>query len=75
MYSKLIVQTLLQVDVFDKHGLKLGLSLKLGLRVVHQDAVTDFVYSDELDDVVKSSNNNELKNGFKKALSVLNERS
>ena len=59
------------VQLFDKRGLKLGLSLKLGLRVVHQDAVTDFVFSDELAGVVNSSNNHELKNGFNKALMYL----
>ena len=61
--------TQVRVKLFNKSGLKGRLTL------VDQDAVTKFVYSDELDGVVKSSNNNELKNGFKKALSVLNERS
>ena len=61
--------THVRVKLFNKSGLKGRLTL------VDQDAVTDFEYSDELDDVVKSSNNNELKNGFKKALSVLNKRS
>ena len=45
---------------------------KEGLRgkliFVDQDDVTEFVYSDELASVVNSSNNNELKNAFKKAL-------
>ena len=61
--------TQVRVKLFNKSGLKGKLTL------VDQDAITDFVYSKELADVVKSSNNNELKTGFKKALSVLNERS
>ena len=41
--------------------------LKGKLIFVDEDDVTEFVYSDELASVVNSSNNNELKNAFKKA--------
>ena len=56
--------TKVQVQLFNKEG------LKGKLISVDQVDVTEFVYSDELASVVNSSNNNELKNAFKKALEL-----
>ena len=54
----------LLVKLFDKVGLSQG-----KLRLVDQDAVTEFDYTEDLQRIVKVSNNTELKTAFKKALS------
>ena len=60
----LIVGRELLVKLFDKVGLSQG-----KLRLVDQDAVTEFDYTEDLQRIVKVSNNTELKTAFKKALS------